>query len=82
MTSGFPSQYIFMSTQYHFHCTLNVAVLYCMDCIRIYVIIFVLSGGMQIARFNTYALLFLKVNKISIQNYTFLESLLYQESTI
>ena len=37
---------------------------------------------MQIARFNSYALLFLKVEKISIQNYTFLESLLYQESTI
>ena len=33
---------------------------------------------MQIARFNSYALLFLKVEKISIQNYTFLESLLYQ----
>ena len=28
---------------------------------------------MQIARFNLYALLFLKVEKISIQNYTFLE---------
>ena len=40
------------------------------------------GGGMQIARFNSYALLFLKVEKISIQNYTFLESLLYQESTI
>ena len=37
---------------------------------------------MQIARFNSYALLFLKVEKISIQNYTFLESLIYQESTI
>ena len=37
---------------------------------------------MQIARFNSYALLFLKVEKISIQNYIFLESLLYQESTI
>ena len=37
---------------------------------------------MQIARFNSYALLFLKVEKISIQNYTFLKSLLYQESTI
>ena len=29
---------------------------------------------MQIARFNSYALLFLKVEKISIQNYTFLET--------
>ena len=37
---------------------------------------------MQIARINSYALLFLEVEKISIQNYTFLESLLYQESTI
>ena len=42
----------------------------------------VYGGGMQIARFNSYALLFLKVEKISIQNYTFLESLLYQDSTI
>ena len=40
------------------------------------------GGGMQIARFNSYALLFLKVEKISIQNYIFLESLLYQESII
>ena len=30
------------------------------------------GGGMQIARFNSYALLFLKVEKISILNYTFL----------
>ena len=37
---------------------------------------------MQIARFNSYAFLFLKVEKISILNNTFLESLLYQESTI
>ena len=29
---------------------------------------------MQIARFNSYALLFLKVEKLSIQNYTFLKA--------
>ena len=37
---------------------------------------------MQIVRFNTYAHFFQKVEKINIYNYIFLESLLYQESTI